>query len=205
MPITSFSPKMLWRVRKPCISCESAEERIIFIPNVLLGTAPDWPPGSPSCVAVLSTSCCGIHVHLCPQLVLVSVTSEGLRISVQDNPCDLFNEKTEKNRTSALCSTPAWKLFPPFYNSKVNFPLGAAKKLKVTKSWQFTVPWRASQKAKWKWDCFHIRPLYLEGRIQTVWICSFTVHLGNPHKVQYCVFFSPSSQNNIKNTSWREL
>ena len=140
---------------------------------------------------------CGIKVHLRSQLVLMSVTSEGLRILVQENPYALFNEKTERTKLLPLALHQLENYFPPFYSSKVNFPLGAAKELKVTKSWQFTVLWRASQKAKWKWDCFHIRPLYLEDRIQTVWICSFTVHLGNPHKVQYCwfvVFFSPQAK-----------
>lgn len=101
--------------------------------------------------------------------------------------CSMRKQKEQKLLPLALHQLE--NCFPPFYSSKVNFPLGAAKELKVTKSWQFTVPWRASQKAKWKWDCFHIRSLYLEDRIQTVWICSFTVHLGNPHKVQCCFFF----------------
>lgn len=204
MPKTSFQSKMLWKSQKALYQLWVHRGTNHFIPNVFPGNC-SWlqPLGLHPMWQSYPHPGCGINVHLRPQLVLMSVTSEGLRILVQENPYVLFNEETE--RTKLLpCSAPAWKLFPSLSTAQGQFSLGAAKELKVTKSWQFTVPWRASQKAKWKWDCFHIRPLYLEDRIQTVWICGFTVHLGNPHKVQW-VFFSPSSQNDIKNTSCREL
>lgn len=129
-----------------------------------------------------------LHSNLCPHFCdLRGSQDHGAGESIS------FGQwENREKETSVPVPHQLENYFPPFCSSKVKFPLGAAKELKVTKkkkSWQFTMPWRVSQKVKWKWDCFHIRPLYLEDRIQTVWICSFTVHLGNLTKSCFFVFY----------------
>lgn len=166
------------------ISCPCRGHWVVLIPSTSLGTTPGCQNLHPWDILVVCILILGLICTFCSHFY-------DLRGSQDLGTGEPISSGQWANRERNLYPwpTPSWKLFPSLYRPKVKFPLGAVKELEVTKSWRFIVPWRGSQKAEWKWDCFYIRPRDLEDRVQTIWICSFTVHLGNPAKLSNLFFF----------------
>lgn len=148
--------KMLWGVREPCIGCASTGHWLfLFLMlrwELLLA---GWLNLHPLWHSYLHSSL-GVNMHLHPTLSPF-LRPQRLQGSYYRR---IFGQwANRKKETSAPVPHQFENCSPSLYSSKVKFPLGAVRELKVTESLQFIAPWRGSQAAKWKWDCFHIRPL----------------------------------------------
>ena len=179
-----FRPDMLWGALSPASAVHLGGTRrfsLLVLP---------WEPLPAGCLHLhpIWHPCClhpyfGVNVHLCHTFCPHFCELRGSKDLGTGEPINSGLWAPREKGNHALAPHQTENRSPSLYSSKVKFPMGAVKELKVAKNWQFTVPWRGSQKAKWKWNCFYIRPLSVEGRIQTVWICCFTVHSGTPTKL----------------------
>lgn len=132
--------------------------KYFLILNASLGTAPGWPPESPSHVTFsLSMSLLGLMCIFIAPFVRFSGTSEALKILVQENPQASGSEQTE--RMELLLPHTNLKTVPLFSTvPRSSFPWEQLRNWRSQKAgkslWLGGVP----RKQKWKWDCFHTRP-----------------------------------------------